>query len=348
MSKKQDVTIKDIAQKVGISIATVGRALGGYGRVSAATREKVLSAAKELEFQPNVFARSLKGKATNTIGLLIANIRVPFFSLLARAVEDSAIEKGFSVFVCNIDEDQEKERAYLSLLRSKRVDGLIVCSAFANKKEMRGGIGNIYEHEIPTVFLDRHVDGMDRPSVQIDNLGGTLAAVDYLISLGHKRIGVCSHDPGTDTLKNRILGYRQALENRGIPFDPSLVATKASHTSQDGYDTAKALLSRKDRPTALLTTNALITYGALPAIKDLRLSIPGDLSLLAWDDFELSTVLTPAITVITQPTYSLGSIATGILFDMINKKGPQESVVLSPRLVIRESCAALPAKAADK
>lgn len=342
MNSKQNVTIKDIARKAGTSVATAGRALGGYGKVSQKTRDKVLAAAREHNFQPNMFARSLKGKATNTIGLMIANVRVPFFSLLVRAVEDAAIEKGFSVFVCNIDDDREKECNYLSLLRSKRVDGIIVCSAFTSRDEMRGKVAHLYEQEVPTVFLDRRVEGVKRPAVQIDNLNGSVMAVEHLLSLGHERIGLATHEPTIDTIAKRIQGYKQALSNRGIAVDPSLIAVRGLHSLQDGFDTTRALMGRKNRPTALLTINALMTFGALAAIKELGLRIPEDVSLIGWDDFELASVMTPAISVLSQPTYSLGSIATNMLFDMINNRGEPESIVLTPQLVSRDSCARLP------
>ncbi len=345
MENSRNTTIKDIAARARTSVATAGRALGGYGNVSRETKARVVAAAKALDFQPNMSARSLKGKSTKTIGLMIANVRVPFFSMLVRAVEDSAMEKGFSVIVCNIDDDREKEREYLSLLWSKRVDGLIVCSAFTAKSEMQAGVARLYDKKIPTVFLDRKVDGMERPSVQIDNITGTTLAVNHLVDLGHSRIGLASHLPSVDTIRNRILGYKQALHNHGLKFDPSLIAAQGTHALQDGVKVGKALLQLKKPPTAIVTINALVTFGVLAAIKEMGLRIPDDVSLIGWDDFELATIMTPAVSVISQPTYSLGSIATGMLFDMLNNRGTRESILLSPQLVVRESCIGAPRRA---
>lgn len=342
MKPKRNVTIKDIAARAGTSVATAGRALGGYGNVFHETRERVMAAARALDFQPNMSARSLKGKSTQTIGLMIANVRVPFFSMLVRAVEDSAMEKGFSVIVCNIDDNREKECEYLSLLRSKRVDGLIVCSAYTARSEMQARIARLYERDIPTVFLDRKVDGLERPSVQIDNVTGTTMAVNHLVNLGHTRIGLASHLPNIDTIQNRVLGYKQALRNHVLKRDPALIAMRGTHALQDGLEAGKALLQLKDPPTAIVTINALITFGVLAAIKELGLRIPDDVSLVGWDDFELAAVMTPSISVVAQPTYSLGSIATNMLFDMLNSRGTQESILLSPQLIARESSARLP------
>lgn len=180
------VTIKDLAKKTGVSQATVGRVLGGYGRTSAKTRELVLAAAREFDYRPNTLAQGLKGKSTQTIGLMIANVCNPFFSIIVRAVEDVCINNGYSLIVCNIDEDKEKERRYLGLLRSKRVDGLLTCSSFSQKKEMKREVVRLYEEEIPTVFVDRRVDGLSCPSIQTDSRYGSILAVNHLVKLGHR------------------------------------------------------------------------------------------------------------------------------------------------------------------
>ncbi|MCC8164703.1 MAG: LacI family transcriptional regulator [Planctomycetes bacterium] len=348
MKAKRTITIKDIAVRAGTSVATAGRALGGYGHVSAATRAKVVAAAKALDFQPNPSARSLKGKSTNTIGLMIANVRVPFFSMLVRAVEDAAIEKGFSVIVCNIDDDRDKEQEYLTLLRNKRVDGLIVCSAFTSRAEMPSKVAAIYECEIPTVFLDRKVEGLARPAVQTDNTTGTALAVNHLVNLGHTRIALATHLPNIDSIRNRIHGFKQALKTHGLKVEPSLIAMRGTHALQNGIDAGKALLQRRNPPTAIITINALITFGVLAAIKELGLAIPGDVALVGWDDFELADIMTPTISVIAQPTYSLGSIATTTRFGMIYLKGAGESVLLSPQLIGRVSAFGPPARRAVK
>lgn len=338
-AKPRPVTIKDIAQKTGLSIATVGRAMGEYGRVSEATRQKVLAAARELNFSPNASAQSLKGGRTNTIGLMIANVANPFFSLIVRAVEDTSQANNYSVIVCNIDEDHKKESSYLSLLRSKRVDGLLVCSSFSTKREMNREIVETYESEIPTVFVDRHVEGLSRPYVQTDSFHGSIMAVNYLAGLGHARIGLLSHAPSVDTLQKRVLGYKKGLADNGIKYDPKLIGANDANSTADGFKTARRLLEGRNRPTALLATNYLITIGAILAVKELGLRIPQDVSLIGWDDFELAPAMSPPITVVTQPTYSIGSLAASTLFNMLNGTGTTESVTLLCELIIRESCA---------
>jgi LacI family transcriptional regulator len=332
------VTIRDIAKKTGISVATVGRAIGGYGRISEATRQMVFAAVRELDYRPNMFAQSLKGKSTKTIGLMIANVINPFFSMVVRAVEDTAIGNGFNVIVCNIDEDHEKECSYLELLRSKRVDGLLVCSSFSDIKEMRRKTIRIYEQDIPTVFIDRQIQNIACPCVQTDSFGGSVLAINHLIGLGHKRIGLLCHTPNVDTIRNRTQGYIKAHADAGLKCDPSLMISRNDSRSADGLDMAMSLLKRKDRPTALLTTNCLVAFGALTAIKKLGMRIPEDVAFITWDDFDLAEAMTPAVTVVTQPTYSLGNIGASKLFDMIKGRSNRESIVLSPQLVVRESC----------
>ncbi|MCD8141011.1 MAG: LacI family transcriptional regulator [Planctomycetaceae bacterium] len=334
------ITIKDLARETGVSQATVGRVLGGYGRTSASTKELVMAAAREMNYQPNSFAQGLKGKSTRTLGLMIANVVNPFFSIIVRAVEDACINNDYSLMVCNIDEDQEKERRYLRLLRSKRVDGLLTCSAYSDKKQMKKEVARLYEEEIPTVFVDRRVEGLSCPSIQTDSYTGSMMAVNHLIKLGHKRIGVVSHAPNVDTIQKRILGYKQALVDNGIKFDPELIVSNNAKSASDGFESTITLLHMRNRPTAILTTNSLVTYGALQAIKRNGARIPDDIAFIGWDDFELATAMTPEITVVTQPIYSLGNMAANKLFDMLKGGSNRKSVILSPQLLVRESCGA--------
>lgn len=332
------VTIKEVARETGLSVVTVARALGGYGRISDKTRERICAVAKDLGYRPNMFAKGLKGKTTQTIGLMIANVCNPFFSIIVRAVEDVCSSAGYSVIVCNIDEEREKERKYLELLRDKRIDGLLVCSSFTSRKEMGRDVARLYEKEIPTVFVDRRVDGLTCPAVQTDSFAGSTLAVNHLVKLGHRRIGLLSHAANVDTIQNRTAGFVQALKDNGIEPTPDYIAAHNTKTTADGYETAKRVLALRKRPTAILTTNSLLTFGALTAIREAGLRIPEDIAFVGWDEFDLAAAM--AVTVVTQPVYTIGSIAVTKLLDILKGSGSRESVLLSPELLVRASCGA--------
>lgn len=332
------VTIKEVARETGLSVVTVARALGGYGRISAQTRDRVCAVARDLGYRPNMFAKGLKGKTTKTLGLMIANVCNPFFSIIVRAVEDVSSSNGFSVIVCNIDEEREKEQKYLELLRDKRIDGLLVCSSFTSRKEMHRDVARLYEKEIPTVFIDRRVDGLTCPAIQTDSIAGSTLAVNHLVKLGHKRIGLLSHAANVDTIQNRTNGFLQALRDNGVEPNPEYVAAHNSKTTADGYETAKRVLALRKRPTALMTTNSLVTFGALTAIRESGLRIPDDIAFIGWDEFDLAAAM--GVTVVTQPVYTIGSIAATKLLDILKGTGSKESVILSPELLVRESCGA--------
>ncbi|WP_134698703.1 LacI family DNA-binding transcriptional regulator [Ammoniphilus sp. YIM 78166] len=344
--EKKEYTIRDVALLAGVSPATVGRVIGGYGSASKKATQAVLEATEKLNYFPNAIAQSMKKKNTYTIGLIIANICNPYFSSIARAMEESLVKHGYHVIICNTDEDLEREISYMKTLYEKRIDGIMIASALKDSEKSKAEIDRIYKGPIPTIIIDREIPGLDLPTVTSDNFGGAYEATSHFIRLGHQRIGVI----GTtiSTLSHRVEGYKKALQDNHIPFDEFLIANKGVENIKagdvrEGYDTTKKMLEDPQlRPTAILTLNSLLTNGALLAIDELGLKIPDDIAVIGWDDFDLAPVLKPPLTVVKQSTYNIASIATNRLLSLINglENGSSEEkkVVLATQLVIRESC----------
>lgn len=343
---KKEYTLRHVADLAGVSTATAGRVLGGYGNVSDKTRKAVLEAAEKLNYIPNAVAQSMKKRYTQTVGLLIANIANPFYSAITRILEQLLMKQNYNMIICNTDEDLDKEISYLKTLYEKRIDGIIITSVLKGADMSKKDVHRIYNGKMPTVFLDREVSGLDLPTVTSDNFGGAYEATSHLIRLGHSRIGVI----GTtiSTLSKRVEGYKKALEHHDIPFIDSFVEDQGVHNLpagdvNEGYNkTVKMLTNNKKRPTAIFALNNLLTYGALLAVRDLGLRIPEDVAIIGWDDFDLAPLLEPSLTVVRQNPYDIASIAAHLLLSLIRGENKQDmsnqKIVLSTQLVVRKSC----------
>lgn len=328
-------TIKEVAKEAGVSPATVSRALGGYGYVKESTRRRIEEAARRLGYRPNAVARSMVKGSTQTIGLIISDIANPFFPQVVRGIEDVANRLGYTVILCNSDEDSQKERNYIDVLVSRRVDGLIVTSTAENASHL----GTLKERQLPVVLLDRPLYHGDLDVVTVDNAEGARTAIRHLVDLGHRRIGIISGPRRVATMAERVRGYKEALAECGIPLDPELIYFGDLRES-GGYEGLRHLMGLADPPTAVFTTDNRTTTGALTAAWEIGIRIPDELSLVAFDDMPWMRLLTPPITVVQQPTYELGSKAASLLFERIGTPDlPQQVVQLHCKLIERSSCA---------
>ncbi|MBC7321261.1 substrate-binding domain-containing protein [bacterium] len=329
-------TIYDVAKRAGVSAMTVSRVINGKKDVKPETREKVLKAIEELGYVPNSLARSFVLQKTKTIGLVITDITNPFFTTLARGVEDTAMKNQFSVIFCNTDEDPEKEVLYLELLARKRVDGVILASASGKRTPLK----SILLRNIPVVLIDREVDGLgDLDIVKGDSIYGAYLLTKHLIDLGHKRIGIIVGSKNISTAEDRVEGYKKALIESGITIDEELIRF-AKYSREDGYRVTKELLNLENPPTAIFGGNNFIAVGAMMAIRDCGLRVPEDIALVSFDDIESLSQVYPFFTVVTQPAYSMGVIAAELLIRRIEDKDrvrERRRVILQPELIIRES-----------
>jgi LacI family transcriptional regulator len=326
--------IKDVADKAGVSIATVSRVLNNNPRVKASLRERTLRAISDLGYQPSGIARNMRSQSVRVIGLVISDIQNPFFTSLVRAVEDVAYENQYTVLLCNSDEDIQKEQLYVDVLSRERVAGVIIvptgkdcCSPLLNLR-------------MPVVMADRIVPGITTDAVVLDNVAGAYAATQHLIELGHRRIGLVGAPVGVSVGIERRKGYEKALRANKIKLDESLIHA-GNFKEQGGYEATRALLERDPRPTAIFAVNNLMTMGAFQAISEKGLRVPDDISMIGFDDMPWLALLTPPLTAVRQPTYEIGAQAARLLFARLQDNSlPIQKRVMKPELIIRGSTAA--------
>lgn len=330
-------TIDDVAREAGVSISTVSHVINGTRFVADPTKERVLGAIELLRYEPSSVAQSLKRDKSQAIGLLITDISNPFFTSLVRGVEDVASQAGYSVILCNTDEDPHKELSYLRVLRRKRVDGILLAPTGTRQPYLDA----LVEAGFPVVCIDRLSPGHACDAVLVENVAGAHAAVEHLIRLGHRRVGVISGLAPVGTSSERLEGYRQALRAHDLAEDPRLVREGNSRLD-GGYRRMLELLDLSTPPTAVFTTNNLMTLGALAALQARGVRVPDDLAVVGFDDFEWAVVLRPRLTTVAQPTYEIGTTAANLLLERVEKRSddPPRRVVLATRLLVRESCGA--------
>lgn len=344
------VTLNDIAELAGVSTSTVSRVLNDKAekyRIGDETKARVLHAAEELKYRPNQIARGLRLKKTNTVGIIAPDVSNPFFAYIIKRVQNLAHNLGYSVVVCNTDENLEQEIEHVNVLYRNRVDGLIAMP-----------VGQEYEHYVdwfekgrPLVLLDRCFDTIDASSVVVDNYAGSFEAVEHLIEHGHRRIAIIQGLPGTYTNNERLRGYRDAMERNGLPFDAGLVVG-GDFREENGYMETKLLLTSPEPPTAIFATSDLITLGALKAVTEEGLEIPSDISVIMFDDFDFAPYLKCPITAVRQPKEMMGEMAVKLLAEELRgERTTGKRIVLKTELIVRRSvaapCEAVPAAGAD-
>jgi DNA-binding LacI/PurR family transcriptional regulator len=327
------VTIEDVARLAGVSNSTVSRVLNKKEYVKESTREKVFNAVGELGYKPSRIARSLRANVSQIIGLIISDIQNPFFTSLVRAVEDVAYSHNYSLLLCNTDEDPEKEKLYVELMLSERVSGVIITPT----REYDCPVQKLLEMHIATVCVDRQVLDCETDSVVSDNVESSFKLVEHLIDHGHQRIGALFGPSDITTFRERLTGYRDAHSQYDLPVDESLIA-QGIPKELEGYELANQLLDLPEPPTAIIAGNNLMALGAIHAIKDRKLSLPGDISIVSFDDREWAQLITPTITVASQPTYEMGREAAELVMRRLeNEDSPVEHVVLESEIIFRES-----------
>ena len=329
-------TIYDIARKVGVSTATVSRALSNTGSVNRALKNEILQVARDMNYRPNSFARGLVTKESHIIGLIMPDISNPFFPAVARGVEDVANESGYNVLLCNTDGSANKETDYVNILRSRQVDGVIFTTSQVNSKNARA----LVEAGVPVVLADRRTN-MACDSVVADNVGGAYKAVRHLTGLGHTRIGIITGPSGMATSEERIDGYRRALLESDIAVTHELIC-EGDYRQHSGYECVCRLLKSPKPPTAVFACNDLMAVGAMLALEDHGLEVPKDVAVVGYDDIVIASVTRPRLTTVAQPKYEMGAVACRLLIERFRSpERPHQSIALESQLVIRESSVAM-------
>lgn len=331
------VTIREVARQAKVSVGTVSNVLAGSATVRSELRRRVEDAMRGLDYHPNQIARSLKTRQTKTLGMVISDITNPFFPQVVRGAEDAAIAAGYLLITLNTDDNPERERQSLSMLRARKVDGLLLTVA-ASRDDMHH-VEQFRDSGLPIVCIDREVPGIPLDLVCSDNARGAKMCMQHLISRGHRRIGYLSGTVGLFTAVTRLDGFNQALAEAGLPADPRLVR-HGDFRFDSGYRLAKEMLLEHEPPTALFGSNAMMGFGALKAIHELGLRCPEDVALAMFDDVPFGDVIQPRLTVVAQPAYEMGHVATELLIARLEgRETSAEPVkrVLVPELLVRES-----------
>lgn len=335
---KKPMNMRELAKLVGISKTTISMAINNDSRIPQKTRDKVLKAVRKFNYQPSMVARSLRIKKTKTIGLVLPNIRNPFFSEVFKGVENSAIKKGYLVLVCNSNEDIKKESLYFQMFENRWIDGIIFSGIIGDKREANYiEIEKMEKRGTPIVFIDRGLEGYLDDVVMVNNHEVTFRGTKYLIGLGHSRIGFISGPIRIRIIAERLEGYKKGLEESGIEFDASLVI-EGEQTAKAAELATKKLLIQKAPPSAILTTSDVAALAVVRTLQKSGLAVPGDVSVMGFDDIPLASLINPSLTTIAQPMQEMGREAFKLLFDKIERKdAPKRKIVLSAELVIRES-----------
>jgi LacI family transcriptional regulator len=327
------VTLKDVAKRAGVSFATVSRVLSGRRPVQAEVAERVLEAAKALNYVPDRRARSLKLRRSDVIGIIVADIRQEFIPPVVRAIEDVASARGFAVLLCNADDNRDKELAYADLLLQEGVAGAVIAAT----ADRAGGARRLVEGGIPVVAFDRKPDALAVDSVTVDNRGGAEQAVRHLLAVGYRRIALLAGLQAVGTARERRRGYEAAHAEVGLPVDPELVRDELRE-AEEATATAAKLLDAPHPPDALFTTNARLAAGALAALRERNLRLGDDIGFVTFDDPAWALLLERPLSAVAQPTYEIGRTAAEALFARIaGGKGPVQHIVLPPTLIIRTS-----------
>lgn len=361
MKRPAKITIIEVARAAGVSTATAGRVLGGYGYASDDIRDRVRAAAERLGYRPNRLAKGLITGRTQTLGVVAGDIESPFYASVLRGVGDVARAQGFGVIVTNSDEEPEREREAVQLLLEKQVDALIVAPADPTEA---AAFREVVAAGVPIVQFDRVARDLETDSVTVDNVGAAQRCVSALLEAGHRRIGFLAElersfedvdtfvaraghgfaDPKTWFPSwQRLLGYLGAHHAAGVRVDPRLVRRAGAYSAAVAREGTLALLGGEGAPSALFTGDGLMSVGAFQAITDLGLKVPEDLSIVCFDDLDWMSFLPPGITAVAQPVYDLGRAAAELALARLDgaPTAPRRHVVLSATLHARGSVRAV-------
>lgn len=331
----KQVTLRELAQRLNISISTVSRALHDHPRISRSTKQAVWRLAKELDFQPNPLALNLRMQRTKTIGLLVPKISYPFYASAITGIESVALQKKYNIMICQSNESYRREVANVRSLTQSRVDGLIVSLAGQTKQ---------YDHflaaldrGIPLVFFNRTCPALPVSQVEIDNFTAATEAVSALVKHGCRRIGLLAGPPTIDISNERLRGYRQVLTNYHLPADPELIA-HCDYSEESGYTQTVRLIQSSSPPDGIFAVSDRLAIAARQALLDYGLRIPADVAVVGFNNDPVTSILSPPLATIDQTPERMGEVAARLLFNQLqNPSAATERIVLKTRFLERES-----------
>lgn len=333
------VTIAEVAKRANVSKTTVSRIINGnYAHTTEETREKVLQAIKELEYRPNALAKGLKSMRTNLIGMVLSNLKNPFWSTVLEGVEDACREMGYQLMICNSNENPEIEEELIKELRMRQVDGIIINPTCKNQELYN----KLIAEQFPIVVMNRRIQNNSACGVVVDNVKGAYIAVNHLLKYGRKRVAVVLYkNPFVSTWKERLEGYKKALLANGFTDGDFIVLELEEGKNQIEY--VKRFFRSRQDIDAVFSTNTMVTLEVIGALKELNVAIPKQIAIVSYDEAVWSKHIDPPLTTIRQPGYQMGQRAAQSLIDLFSSADkPLPSMdVLLPELIVRASCGAI-------
>jgi DNA-binding LacI/PurR family transcriptional regulator len=331
------VTIKDLARHLNISVATVSRAMRDMPEIKAETRDAVLKLAKEWDYQPNLLATNLVKSRTKTIGVIVPDLAYHFFASVIKGIEEEAITKGYSLLLTQTSELYERELTNVQNLSRGQVEGFIV--SISQETTDFEHLKRLQRKGIPLVFFDRDADEIDVPKVMVDNEGAAYEATKHLIENGSKRIAFLA-GPSNVTVSNlRQSGYEKAIQNSGLVLDETLVV-HGNYNMQQAIELTNELFELKNPPDGLVVVSDRLAVGAIAALRKKNIRIPDDVAIVSFNDEPICTIVTPSLTSVSQPTFDMGKMAMSLLINQIDNPNSElkpEVIVFKTELIIRES-----------
>jgi LacI family transcriptional regulator len=326
-------TIRDVARLAGVAPITVSRVINNHGYFTEETRQKVEAAVLELNYIPNSLGSSLRSKLTQTVALVLSDITNPFWTTVARGVEDAANKRGYHIIIGNTDESDHKQEEYLLFLMKKQVDGFLFVPASYNVST------TLQKRPVPFVVLDRRFPVKEIDSVRCDSVGGAYSLTKHLLEFGHRHIALITGRENHTTASDRVEGYLKALEEAGISDTQQIIW--GEYTQQSGYENTVQIIQSHPRPSAIFAANNFIAIGMMRALRDARLRVPEDMSVVAFDDLPAAITIDPFFTVAAQPAYEMGRKATELLLSRLENDGPEgyQEIVLPVEIIVRKSSA---------
>jgi LacI family transcriptional regulator len=323
-------TIRDVAKRAGVAAITVSRVINNDGYVSDETRRRVEQAVAELDYIPNSLGPSLRSKRTQTLALVLSNIINPFWTTVARGVEDAANNHEYHIIICNTDESPSKQEEYLQFLLRKQVDGFLIVPSSPRS------LTTLLKRNVACVVLDRRID-VPMDSVRGDSVGGAYILTRHLLELGHQRIAMITGPQHVSTASDRVEGYLQALREAGLTRLQHVLWGEYDH--ETGSEFTRQLLSNRPHPTAIFAANNFIAIGSMRILHEVGLRVPDDISVVAFDDLPPTLTIDPFFTVASQPAYDIGQQATELILARLSGNAPQEyqEIVLPTDLIVRKS-----------
>ncbi|KGN01678.1 LacI family transcriptional regulator [Clostridium novyi A str. 4570] len=332
------VTISDIAKEANVSQTTVSRVLNNSGYVKDETRKKVLKVMKDLNYSPSAIARSLSTKKTNIIGVIVPDIKNPFFGDAIKGISNIADNHNLNIILCDADDNIEKEIKAIRLLKQQRIEGMIITPTSVEDEFNSKYLAAIENVGIPVVLLEGNVKYSNFSGVFIDNIEGAFKGTEALIKNGHTKIAIITGRMNSQSAKDRLVGYKKALAINNIPLNEDYIFY-GDYRMESGYELTNKMLSMKDKPTAVFVSSNMMTIGCVKSIFQHNCTIPGDMAVMGYDDLDMMSLFGVNISYVSVPTMELGMKSMNMLLEELDKGKDKDikRIILSPKVVLKGS-----------